>query len=111
MDNAEITTIKVSELAFDVKNPRLVEFDLTLKSTDAEIIEILWEAMDVREVALSIIASGFFRHEPVIVARENERNVVIEGNRRLAAVKILLDPTVAGESNVSSPSHQSVGQR
>ena len=103
MDTAEIRPIKVSELAFDFKNPRLVEFDLTSKSTDAEIIGLLWEAMDVREVALSIAASGFFRHEPLIVARENERNVVIEGNRRLAAVKILLNPTVVDELNVSLP--------
>ena len=103
MDTSDITTIEVSELAFDFKNPRLVEFDLTPKTTDAEIIGILWEAMDVREVALSIAASGFFRHEPLIVARENGRNVVIEGNRRLAAVKILLNPTAVDELNVSLP--------
>lgn len=103
MDTAEITNLNVSELAFDFQNPRLVEFDLTPKATDAEIIELLWEAMDVREVALSIVASGFFRHEPLIVARENDRNVVIEGNRRLAAVKILLNPTVIDELNVALP--------
>ena len=103
MNASEITTMKVSDLSFDFKNPRLVEFDLTANSTEFEVIQVLWEAMDVRELVLSIAASGFFRHEPLIVALENERNVVIEGNRRLAAVKVLLDPTVVDELNASIP--------
>ena len=103
MNASEITTMKVSDLSFDFKNPRLVEFDLTANSTEFEVIQVLWEAMDVRELVLSIAASGFFRHEPLIVALENQRNVVIEGNRRLAAVKVLLDPTVVDELNASIP--------
>ena len=103
MNASEITTMKVSELSFDFKNPRLVEFDLTANSTEFEVIQVLWEAMDVRELVLSIAASGFFRHEPLIVALENQRNVVIEGNRRLAAVKVLLDPTVVDELDASIP--------
>ena len=103
MNASEITTMKVSELSFDFKNPRLVEFDLTANSTEFEVIQVLWEAMDVRELVLSIAASGFFRHEPLIVALENQRNVVIEGNRRLAAVKVLLDPTVVDELNAGIP--------
>ena len=90
----EITPIEVSDLAFDIKNPRLTEFDLPSDAAESRIIQILWEAMDVRELVLSIAASGFFRHEPVIVAQESGRNVVIEGNRRLAAVKVLLDPAL-----------------
>ena len=103
MNASEITTMKVSDLSFDFKNPRLVEFDLTANSTEFEVIQVLWEAMDVRELVLSIAASGFFRHEPLIVALENGRNVVIEGNRRLAAVKVLLDPTVVDELNAGIP--------
>ena len=95
MDTEEIKMMKVSDLVFDLKNPRLVEFDLTDNSTEDEVLQILWEAMDVREVMLSIAASGFFRHEPLIVAEEDGKNVVIEGNRRLAAVRILLKPALA----------------
>ena len=40
---------------------------------------------------MSIAASGYFDHEPLFVAREQGKDVVIEGNRRLAAVKLLLD--------------------
>ena len=103
MNATEITSIRTSDLAFDFKNPRLVEFDLTENSTEAEIIAVLWEAMDVRELALSIAASGFFQHEPLIVASEEGLNIVIEGNRRLAAVKILLDATLAHELSANVP--------
>ena len=95
MDTEEIKMMKVSDLVFDLKNPRLVEFDLSANATEEDVIQILWEAMDVREVMLSIAASGFFRHEPLIVAEEHGKNVVIEGNRRLAAVRILLKPALA----------------
>ena len=94
MDSDSMDKMSVSELAFDLQNPRLVEFDLSKSPSDAEVIEVLWEAMDVRELVLSIAASGFFQHEPLIVMGENGKNVVIEGNRRLAAVKALLDPTL-----------------
>ncbi len=95
MRTEQITPMKVSDLAFDLKNPRLPEFDLTRNPTETEVIRVLWDAMDVKELVLSIAASGFFRHEPLIVALEDGKNIVIEGNRRLAAVKVLLEPAIA----------------
>lgn len=86
--------MRVADLSFDLNNPRLPEFDLPLDSDDSEVISLLWDTMDVKELVLSIAASGFFSHEPVIVAGEDGKNVVIEGNRRLAAVRILLDPAL-----------------
>ena len=81
--------INEADLHFDRHNPRLVEFGLRTSSSDEEIVKILWDAMDVKEITLSIIASGYWENDPLIVSRENGKNVVIEGNRRLAAVKIL----------------------
>ena len=103
MNTEEIMPMRVSDLAFDIKNPRLAEFDLAVNSTEPEVIWVLWEAMDVRELLLSIAASGFFRHEPLIVAQEGGKNVVIEGNRRLAAVKVLLEPTLAKNQKADVP--------
>lgn len=101
MATTEIISIDINKLNFDPQNPRLPEFGLKQSSTESEIIEILWDAMDARELVLSISASGFFNHEPLIVANENEKLVVIEGNRRLAAVKLLLNrdilPNVTSE--------------
>jgi len=47
--------------------------------------------MAVDELALSIAASGYFDYEPLFATEENGKWYVIEGNRRLAAVKLLLD--------------------
>ena len=41
---------------------------------------------------LSIGQNGFFEGEPLIVVTEKGKNVVVEGNRRLAAVKLLNEP-------------------
>ena len=98
-----IKQMEVSSLTFDIRNPRLVDSGLKDNSTEDEIIEVLWKTMDVKELVMSIAASGFFSHEPIIVAKENGKNVVIEGNRRLAAVKLLLDPTLALKLNLNVP--------
>ncbi len=103
MNPENIIPMKVAELTFDPKNPRLPEFGLDDKSTDVDIIRILWKAMDVKELVMSIAASGFFRHEPVIVETGNGKNIVIEGNRRLAAVKLLLDPSLAKDLAANVP--------
>lgn len=103
MNGSEIMPRPVSDLSFDLQNPRLTEFGLTEASTVATVIRILWDAMDVEELALSIAACGFFRHEPLIVAQERGKYVVIEGNRRLAAVKLLLDPALVAELKVRVP--------
>ena len=95
--------MNVTELIFDLQNPRLVEYGLSAKSSEVDVIEILWEEMDVRELVLSIEASGFFPHEPIIVAKENGQNIVIEGNRRLAAVKLLLDQELVASLGLNVP--------
>ena len=103
MNTAEISPMKVSDLTFDLKNPRLPEFDLTDNATEIEVIKVLWEAMDVKELVMSIAASGFFSHEPLVVAQEGGKNVVIEGNRRLAAVKVLLNPALVEDLKADLP--------
>lgn len=103
MNSENIIPVKVSELTFDLNNPRLPEFDLTDNSTEADVMKVLWEAMDVEELVMSIAASGFFPHEPLIVAKEDGKNIVIEGNRRLAAVKVLLNPEIAADLKADVP--------
>src|ERR1700712_5542050 len=93
---SELELIKVNpdDLSFDWENPRIAEFSVTSKTKEAEFIEIMWNAMGVDEIVLSIKASGFFQHEPLIAIREKGKMIVIEGNRRLAAVKCILHPEV-----------------
>lgn len=90
-----VTPQPVSSLHFDKHNPRLAEYGIDLSSTEEEIISLLWEAMDVREIVQSIAASGYFANEALIATREKGKLIIIEGNRRLAAVKALLDENLA----------------
>ena len=87
--------VAVRDLEFDRSNPRLAEYNIKPNEPEENVIKILWDAMDVRELVQSISASGFFAHEAVIVSKEGGKNVVIEGNRRLAAVKVLLNDALA----------------
>jgi hypothetical protein len=90
-----IEIVNPSTLSFDYRNPRIAEFSITENVQEKEIIKILWNVMGVEEIVLSIKASGFFDNEPLIAVRENGKNIVIEGNRRLAAVKALINPQLA----------------
>jgi hypothetical protein len=83
--------VAVEKLQLDGKNPRLAEFSLGSKPTQQELLDVLWQKMAVDELAMSIAAMGYFNHEPIFVAEEDGKLVVVEGNRRVAAVKILLD--------------------
>jgi hypothetical protein len=83
--------VPVGKLDLDARNPRLIEYGLGRNASQDKILEYLWQRMAVDEVAMSIAASGYWQHEPLIVAKEDGRDVVIEGNRRLAAVRLLLD--------------------
>lgn len=99
----EISMVDVDDLSFDRRNPRLPEFGLGEGASEEEVIELLWKRMDVREVAMSIAASGFFPQEPLIVAEEEGEKIVIEGNRRLAATKLLARPGLAEELGLKLP--------
>ncbi|MCH7697474.1 MAG: hypothetical protein IH865_00845 [Chloroflexi bacterium] len=82
-----------AELQFDERNPRLLE-QLRKNGTgisQEDIIRILWREFAVDEVAMSIAANGYFQHEPLFVTRDDDHLVVVEGNRRLAAVRLLLN--------------------
>ncbi len=98
-----IEPIDTESLHFDPINPRLAEYGIHDSLKEDEILQILWEAMDVQELVQSIAASGFFDHEALIVAQEDGKNIVIEGNRRLAAVKVLRNPGIAAENGWPIP--------
>lgn len=88
----KIEEFSPDELYFDEKNPRLVEMGYAADVSEEEILKTLWYTMDVREIVLSIAASGFFSIDPIIVDKSSGKNIVIEGNRRLAAVRIIRNP-------------------
>lgn len=82
--------LSVTSLHLDTKNPRLGRE--TLSRAPREIIQYLFEHDKALEVADSIATRGFFPNEPLLAVKETGRTVVIEGNRRLAALKALREP-------------------
>lgn len=87
----------VSQLLLDHKNPRLAAEE-NPHSQD-ELVRFLWNEMAVDEIAFSIAKNSFFEEERIFVIpqkasepySDSKKYVVVEGNRRLAAVKILRD--------------------
>jgi hypothetical protein len=84
-ESPTIERIAPGDLEFDDRNPRLGADGLS----QDEILERMWRSFAVDEIAMSIGANGFFGYEPLFVVQEDGRNVVVEGNRRLAAVRLL----------------------
>ena len=84
--------IELKDLRLDQKNPRLAELGVPSDATQTDLVKALWDEMAVEEVAMSIAYSGYFEHEPLFVEDSGDGTfVVIEGNRRLAAVMLLTD--------------------
>lgn len=85
----EVQRIPVGNLLLDGDNPRLPE--RLHGRLQSEILDFLHKQGALEELAQSYLDNGFFRHEPLIVVRshEGEAYTVVEGNRRLAALKVL----------------------
>ncbi|TNJ46366.1 hypothetical protein [Allotamlana fucoidanivorans] len=109
--------IPIDQLLVDNENPRLAEE--YLGGEQEEIINVLYEQFDLEELAFSMVSNGYFDEEPIVVVptdlpkefdpdnykNTNELQValeelsnkdkitfrVLEGNRRTATIKILLD--------------------
>jgi hypothetical protein len=90
----QIQRVPITDLHLDWKNPRLAEFGITERTGEPGILQVLWENMAVEELVLSMVAHGFFDTEPLITTKEDGKEIVLEGNRRLAAAKIILDPSI-----------------
>lgn len=90
----QISYKKSSELCFDPENPRLVEFNAS-GFDETKLVNFLWDTMAVEELVMSILAQGFFEHEPLYVLKQDDDSfIVLEGNRRLAAVRSILNPAM-----------------
>jgi hypothetical protein len=63
--------------------------------TEPQLIEELVLNDDVLGLARSIATNGYFPNEDLIVIRDQGKHVVVEGNRRLAACKLLANPQIA----------------
>ncbi|MDR6544292.1 hypothetical protein J2810_000314 [Chryseobacterium rhizosphaerae] len=81
----------LSSLHLDLDNPRINYQGKPLNQT--QIIAYLIENENVYKLAKKISEEGYFiGEEPIIYIDKNNKKIVLEGNRRTAALKILQDP-------------------
>lgn len=85
-----IEPVEVSGLALDLDNYRV-----PVPSEDENAaLNYLYAQEDVHGTAKLILQNGYFDNELPIVVRENGELVVLEGNRRVSALKVLEDPAL-----------------
>lgn len=92
-------SLRVSSLKFDLRNPRIPE--TTFESEDEAILYLV-DYADVEELVESIGNSGWLEFEPLIVLNDGT-GTVLEGNRRLAALRILRDKRIQQLTGVPIP--------
>ncbi len=73
-------------LDFDPGNPRFAGL-LTGRTQDEIQKEIFGEPYYASALVDSLVENGFIDYEPLVVKRNGDRYTVVEGNRRLAAIK------------------------
>lgn len=92
MPTLKPTRIPIAQLDFDPENPRFYDGTRTHQIED-ESIKRMMEQENIDELVSSIGNQGFFPGEPLLVAPDPHgqpgRYIVVEGNRRLAALRVL----------------------
>lgn len=91
------TSIEISplDLYLDTKNPRFI---VKPNATQADTIEYLLKYEEIVELSKAINKNeGLLIGERIIVCKENDRYVVLEGNRRTCSCKLLLDTDLIPE--------------
>ena len=104
MEPETTTRVPVERLHLDRENPRLV--DGPAAAADEAIIARLYRSAELDELLQSISANGYLDIEPLVVmavpvaapvkrVAEGDEFVVLEGNRRLATLRLLREPELA----------------
>jgi hypothetical protein len=95
----DLQRILIDQLLLDPQNPRLPETTRAAGNAQAsqpKLVEYFAKHGVLDELAASFADNGYFATEPLIVTREGapkDRFIVLEGNRRLAALKVLFEGT------------------
>ena len=95
MDLEVTAKVSVERLRLDRMNPRLL--GQAEHATDESIIARLYRGAEIDELLQSISTNGYLDIEPLVVVRDPERRclIVLEGNRRIAALRLLREADLA----------------
>lgn len=90
--------VEFKSLQFDRQNPRMPDAEF---GSEEEVVRHLLDEFDVEELVQSILSSGWIDYEPLIV--QSQSNTVYEGNRRLAALRLISDQKLRKAVNYALP--------
>ncbi len=95
MELETTTKVPVERLRLDRGNPRLVGEGAA--ASDEWIVARLYRSAELDELLQSISENGYLDIEPLVVLPESdgETLTVLEGNRRLATLRLLREPELA----------------
>ncbi len=89
----------IDDLQLDVRNPRMDLDPPTQEAAEDYLIDF----EDVSELVQSIGNSGWQDYEPLIVIADGDKLTVLEGNRRLAALRVLTDQELQSRRRINVP--------
>src|SRR5262245_13522129 len=97
VEGAAIITVSLDRLHLDPENPRL---PTTLGDGDKEILNFIASTTAIEDLVNAIATNDFFPGEPLVVVPHESKDghyTVVEGNRRLTALRLLQSPNAIDE--------------
>ncbi len=86
----QMIQVELNQLLLDAENPRLPE---AIERGQQALVDYIAETTSIVELMMAMGENGYFPGEPLIVIPDGAgRYIVVEGNRRLTALKLLQDP-------------------
>ena len=100
--------LNIEVLEFDKDNPRL---PTTLRgANDSRIIEYLATKTGIENLMSSIGENGFFQGEAIVATPHGSKYTVVEGNRRLAALRLLQNPMLVKRPSIQRVANEAVNK-
>ena len=91
-----IEQVEINKLILDSANVRIPDY-IQGKDRQQALLSYLINSEDVLSLVRSFLTEDYIDIEYPVVIKDNGKYVVLEGNRRVSALKVLCDPTSAGE--------------
>ena len=102
----ETKELSPEDLEFDFENPRLVDGDEPVPTNEKAMVGWMWRHADVSELITSIAQSGWMPFDDMVVmksAKSSGKWSVLEGNRRLAALKLFAIASYSADLGIKLP--------
>ena len=93
-----VKNVSLDEILLDANDIRL---GVTGKATQSSLLADLFNYESAMKLVLNIAENGVFPDELPVVVEQDGKYIVIDGNRRIAALKALQNPNIAPASFVT----------